>query len=448
MIQTNDRTIISVSELNKSVRKLLESDIGRVWISGEISNFTQPSSGHWYFTLKDENAQVRCAMFRGRNQYIRFTPKQGQQITLRAKLSVYEPRGEYQLIGESMTPDGEGLLQHQFEQLKEKLAQQNYFSPEHKKEIPPVYRLGVVSSKTGAAIQDILHVLERRAPHIDVILYDSQVQGDLAPAQLIAAIEKANERNEVDALLLTRGGGSLEDLSCFNNEQLAYCIYNSTLPIISAVGHEIDFTIADFVADVRAPTPSAGAELLSSEQVHLKQQMMQLSKQLQQQWNYYISKHQQRLTLLQHQLESHHPERILEKRQQQFDEMQLKLHQCMMVLHQKYTSQLQPLKHRLFRYNPQHHHQTLQEKQKNLSTRLINAMNRRCEKNQERLKNAAALLEQLSPLATLARGYSVTHHNKKLIHFVDALQVNDELHTKVHSGDIISIVKSVHKKTT
>ena len=274
MLPSQSPAIFTVSRLNQTVRLLLEHEMGQVWISGEISNFTQPASGHWYFTLKDDTAQVRCAMFRNSNRRVTFHPQHGQQVLVRANITLYEPRGDYQIIVESMQPAGEGLLQQKYEQLKAKLQAEGLFDLQYKKSLPsPAHCVGVITSKTGAALHDILHVLKRRDPSLPVIIYPTAVQGDDAPGQIVRAIELANKRNECDVLIVGRGGGSLEDLWSFNDERVARAIFASRIPIVSAVGHETDVTIADFVADLRAPTPSAAAEVVSRNQQELLRQV-------------------------------------------------------------------------------------------------------------------------------------------------------------------------------
>ena len=253
MLPSQSPAIFTVSRLNQTVRLLLEHEMGQVWISGEISNFTQPASGHWYFTLKDDTAQVRCAMFRNSNRRVTFRPQHGQQVLVRANITLYEPRGDYQIIVESMQPAGEGLLQLKYEQLKAKLQAEGLFDLQYKKSLPsPAHCVGVITSKTGAALHDILHVLKRRDPSLPVI---TAVQGDDAPGQIVRAIELANQRNECDVLIVGRGGGSLEDLWSFNDERVARAIFASRIPIVSAVGHETDVTIAAVGSCGWAPPP-------------------------------------------------------------------------------------------------------------------------------------------------------------------------------------------------
>jgi exodeoxyribonuclease VII large subunit len=258
-----ERDVYSVSRLNREARVLLERGFGTLWLEAEISNFSRPSSGHWYFCLKDAAAQVRCAMFRQRNMLCAFTARDGQKVLVRARIGLYEPRGEFQLIVDHLEDAGLGALQRQFEELRARLAAEGLFATARKRPLPTLpKRIGVITSPTGAAVRDILHVLARRFPAVAVLIYPVAVQGAQAPAELVAALKTAAARQECDVLILARGGGSLEDLWAFNDEKLARAIVASPIPVISGVGHEVDFTIADFAADVRAPTPSAAAELV------------------------------------------------------------------------------------------------------------------------------------------------------------------------------------------
>ncbi len=260
------RDIYTVSRLTREVRTVLEHEFGVIWIEGELSNLARPRSGHWYFSLKDESAQSRCAMFRSRNRLLTFDPAEGMHVIARARVGMYEPRGEFQLIVEHMELAGEGALRAKFEQLKRKLAAEGLFDQGVKQELPVwPSRIGVVTSPSGAAVRDIVTVLKRRNPAIEVVIYPSSVQGANAAPELVRAIQTANSRGECDVLIVGRGGGSIEDLWAFNEESVARAIFASDIPVVSAVGHEIDFTIADLVADTRAPTPSASAEICSLE---------------------------------------------------------------------------------------------------------------------------------------------------------------------------------------
>ncbi|MGO1694065.1 MAG: exodeoxyribonuclease VII large subunit, partial [Marinobacter sp.] len=265
---------LTVSELNHQARHLLESSFMQVWVEGELSGFSRPSSGHWYFSLKDSKCQIRCAMFRGMNQRIRSIPKEGDKVRIRGKVTLYENRGDFQIIAEHIEPAGLGALQQAFEELKRKLQAEGLFEVGRKKPIPALPgHIGVVTSPTGAAIHDILTVLARRCPGIPVTLYPTTVQGQPATAEIVRAIELAQAHGAADVLIIGRGGGSLEDLWCFNEEAVARAIAACPIPTVSAVGHETDVTIADFVADLRAPTPSAAAEKVSPDQREMLRQI-------------------------------------------------------------------------------------------------------------------------------------------------------------------------------
>ena len=309
-------SIFTVSRLNQTVRQLLEMEMGQIWLSAEISNLSQPASGHWYFTLKDDRAQVRCAMFRNSNRRVTFRPQNGQQVLVRASITLYEPRGDYQLIAESMQPAGDGLLQQQFEQLKQRLSAEGLFDQQFKQPLPaPAKRVGVITSASGAALHDILQVLQRRDPSLPIVIYPTSVQGAEAPMQIVRAIETANRRDECDVLIVGRGGGSLEDLWSFNDERVARAIFASRIPIVSAVGHETDVTIADFVADLRAPTPSAAAELVSRNQLELLRQLQSQQQRLEMAMDYYLAQRQQQFTRIHHRLQQQHPHLRLARQQ-------------------------------------------------------------------------------------------------------------------------------------
>ena len=323
---STSRQILTVTKLNRLARTVLESEVGLIWLSAEISNFVSAASGHWYFTLKDNKAQVRAAMFKNTNRTVKQRPKEGDKVLVRASVGIYEARGDYQLVIEHMESDGEGALQQAYEALKAKLNAEGLFSIDRKRPMPEVInRIGVITSSTGAALHDVLSVLKRRSPQTEVIVYPSMVQGETAPNQLINALRTANQRNEVDALLLTRGGGSLEDLWCFNNENLAREIAESQLPLISAVGHEVDFTIADFVADLRAPTPSAAAEILSQDTNALSESLVQYKQRLTRAMLKKLSHLAQQHKLQHQRLQSVHPQSKIQNQWQALDRLQLRL---------------------------------------------------------------------------------------------------------------------------
>jgi exodeoxyribonuclease VII large subunit len=335
--QPPPRQVLAVSELNHLTREILEANFPLVWVEGEISNFARPSSGHMYFTLKDAAAQVRCAMFKMRNRLLPFQPKDGQHVVARARVSLYEPRGEFQLIVDHLEPAGEGLLRLQFEALKQKLAAEGLFDESLKKPLPPIpQRIGVVTSPTGAAIRDVLSVLKRRFPAIPILIYPTPVQGEKAPQEIINALGIANKRRECDVLVLCRGGGSLEDLWAFNDESLARIIAASDIPIVSGVGHEVDFTIADFVADARAATPSAAAELITPSAGDWWDIYTDFAQRLTMSMNRKLAHGKQTIYSLGKRLQ--HPRRKLQNHAQRVDELEQRLINAQnMVLRHSYS---------------------------------------------------------------------------------------------------------------
>ncbi|WP_394200629.1 exodeoxyribonuclease VII large subunit [Shewanella waksmanii] len=434
--------VYTVSRLNGEVRQLLEGELGKIWLEAEISNFASPASGHWYLTLKDSHAQIRSAMFKGKNRTVTFRPSNGQQVLVKGAISVYEPRGDYQLIIESMLPAGDGLLAQQYEALKMKLAAEGLFAQETKRPLPKgITRIGVITSPTGAAIKDVLHVLERRDPSIEVIIYPAMVQGDGAEHALCHAIDIANQRQEVDVLLLTRGGGSLEDLWCFNSEMLAHCIYNSALPVVSAVGHEVDHTISDYVADQRAPTPSAGAELLSADAENKAQHLASKQLRLRQAWQHYLLRQSQRSAQLDHRLARQDPKRRLQQLEQTFDEMQLRLCNALQSQLQQLTLRQQNLRLRLNNQSPAHQLNHANTQLTSLSSRLDQALGIKMKDLQRQLHTAAHQLEAVSPLATLTRGYSITQDSQgKVVQSSSDLAAGDVITTKLLQGEVSSKV--------
>ena len=424
---------------------LLEQQMGQVWISGEISNFTQPASGHWYFTLKDDGAQVRCAMFRNSNRRVTFRPQHGQQVLVRANITLYEPRGDYQIIVESMQPAGVGLLQQQFEQLKQKLSQEGLFDAKHKQALPsPAHQIGVITSKTGAALHDILHVLQRRDPSLPVVIYPTAVQGDDAPAQIVRAIELANQRAECDVLIVGRGGGSLEDLWSFNDERVARAIFASRIPIVSAVGHETDVTIADFIADLRAPTPSAAAEVVSRNQQELLRQIQGQQQRLEMAMDYFFAHLQQRFTRLHHRLQQQHPQLRLARQQTTLERLRQRLNNAIEARLRQGTQQHQRVTQRLNQQQPQGRIHRAQTRIQQLEYRLSQVITARLGGTKQRFGTAIAQLEAVSPLATLARGYSVTTATDgKVLKKTRQVKAGDMLATRVEDGVIESQVTGI-----
>ncbi len=391
--------VYTISQLNSAARLLLEDNFPLVWVEGEISNLACPSSGHIYFSLKDQFAQVRCAMFRRQNHGLDFIPENGMQVLVQAQVSIYEQRGDYQLIVYAMEPAGDGLLRKKFEELKKKLLDAGLFTNEHKQEIPKLPNcIGVVTSATGAAIRDIISVLKRRFASIPIIIYPTQVQGDAAAKQIVSAIEVANQHNKCDVLIIARGGGSLEDLWPFNEEIVARSIFASKISIVSGVGHEIDFTIADFVADKRAPTPSAAAELVSPDSA----EYLTTIKHLQTKFTHLIQTKLQhaKLTLNNLTKRLQHPGKRLQNFAQQLD---------------------------------------------NLEQRLALAMQNLIRHKEAKLTNLSRALDAISPLATLNRGYAIVTCEKdaKIVRKANEVNIGDKVNTRLGQGSLKCIINEV-----
>ncbi len=442
--------ILQVSELTKKVRFILESELNTVWLCGEISNFVAASSGHWYLSLKDAKSQVRCAMFKGSNRRVRLTPKNGQQVLVRARVSLYEPRGDFQLIIEQMEDAGEGLLRQQFEQLKAQLNAQGLFSAEHKQVIPKhIQCVGIITSPTGAAVKDILTVLKRRNPNIKAIIYPALVQGQQAAFDISHAIALANKRNECEVLIVGRGGGSLEDLWPFNEESVVHAIYNSALPVISAVGHEIDTTLSDYVADLRAPTPSAAAEIVSQDSSELmakitiqQQRLMQIIQRL-------LTNKQHTFTHIVHRLQQVHPEQQLRVQQQKADELTIRLRQVLTRELTRFSHKPEQLQQRLLQASPTHKitqqlHHTQQQ-----HLRLVQAIRHSQQTKSERFAHLIEQLQLVSPLATIARGYSIVRdENEVVIKSINDVTTNSKVSIQVSDGEILAQVTSTQPCTS
>lgn len=440
-LDSNPR-IFTVSRLNSEVRLLLENEMGIVWLVGEISNLTVPVSGHWYLTLKDSRAQVKCAMFKGNNRRVTFKPQNGKQVLVKARLSLYEPRGDYQIIIESMQPEGDGRLQQEFDQLKMSLAAEGLFAQTTKKALPEQpKRIGIITSQTGAALFDILNVLKRRDPNLPVVIYPTMVQGSSAAIQIAQAIGRANSRNECDILIVGRGGGSLEDLWCFNEEIVARTIAASKIPIVSAVGHEIDITIADFVADVRAPTPSAAAELVSRDLSSQLQIVTHQKRRLNSAMDRYLAGQQRQLSALQHRLEKQHPQMQLNSQSQKLDDLNQRLMTYMQQRLQRHQHKIENLTLRLSNLSPAKKVSQDKLRIEELKRRLLDSMDRNLLMQRHKLALAAEKLDTVSPLATLQRGYSITR-NKKGTVITSTKQVNigENITTRFVDGEITSTV--------
>lgn len=452
-----------------------------IFVEGEISNLAKPSSGHWYFTLKDQKAQIRCAMFRNRNQAIRFNPSNGNQIVVRGKISLYEGRGEFQLIAEFMEEAGDGALRRAFEKLKNQLEAEGLFAQEHKQTIPAMPKhIGVITSPTGAAIRDVLHVLNRRFPSIEVSIIPVAVQGEDSPRQIVAAIEMANnyyhqhqaiesQTLPMDLLLVTRGGGSLEDLWSFNTEPVARAIFNSELPVISAVGHETDTSIADFVADFRAPTPSAAAEMISPDQQEWLQTFVRYESVLTNIFQNQLHAKAQNLEHLRRRLR--HPGQRLQDLGQKLDELELRQRRAF----ERYVSQFQfdatrsrlnqAMQRALERANskltitsarldsPEQKILDLKSKLDQLNAKMTASSTTQLEQLKSRFANATGKLNTLSPLSTLERGYAIVSRplegeatssgTGSVVRDATSLNEGDEIHARLMSGSLRARVTSI-----
>jgi len=403
-----DRDVYSVSRLNREVRVLLERGLGSLWLEGEISNFSRPSSGHWYFSLKDAAAQVRCAMFRQRNMLCSFTARDGQKVLVRARVGLYEPRGEYQLIVDHMEDAGLGALKRQFEELSARLSAEGLFAPERKRPLPALpKRIGVITSPTGAAIRDILHVLARRFPAVGVLIYPVAVQGAQAAGEIIAALRLAGRRAECDVLILARGGGSLEDLWAFNDEALARTIVASPIPVISGIGHEIDFTIADFAADVRAPTPSAAAELVVPDADEWLAAFVRLGTQLRRGMLRRLDERRERLDWLTARAALVSPSARLIQQTLRLDEFEQRMCRALGSLLNARISQFRERESRLWKASPLARVRDAAARHAALLLRLRAAGLEHVRRAREHLLPLARTLNAVSPLATLERGYAI-----------------------------------------
>jgi len=446
---SSEEDVYTVSDLNREARYLLEENFPAVLVEGELSNIAMPASGHWYFTLKDENAQVRCAMFRGRNQYVKIKPKEGMQIQLKGKLSLYEGRGDYQLIVSSISPLGEGALRIAFDALKNKLHGEGLFNNEFKQPIPTLPKhIGVITSPTGAAIRDIISVLNRRFPSIPVTILPVPVQGNEAAPAMINAIKLANEKQgclkEIDVLIIGRGGGSLEDLWAFNDEKLARTIFDSKLPIISAVGHEVDFTIADFVADVRAATPSAAAELLSPDQDEFLAIYAAYQIQLGNILKNKVEQLRQSLNWLKKQIK--HPGRRLQEQAQKLDDLEIKMRRELHFNLIQNKNIIKELTHGLIKNSPINMIREQRQQNIYLSASLHKATLKSLQDARYKFADLSRALNNLSPLNILSRGYSMTYNsNGELMTNANSVTPGDRLRTRLHQDEIISEVLDVNK---
>lgn len=429
------RKLYSISQLNHLTKQLLEDAFPPLWVEGEISNLSAPSSGHLYFTLKDEQAQVRCAMFRHKNRAINFKPEHGTHVHALVQVSLYEGRGDYQLIIDVLEEAGDGIFQKRFEALKKQLHSEGLFAEALKQSIPTFPQcIGVISSTTGAAVRDVLSVHRRRFPSIPVVIYPTPVQGEEAALKIVAAIQRANDLKHCDVLLLIRGGGSLEDLWSFNEEIVARAVFNSVIPVISGVGHEIDFTIADFVADKRAATPTAAAELVTPDRAELQQQIGHIYQRLQQKTTHALQHSQHQLQSLHKRLR--HPGERLQELVQRVDHAEQKLKQSWQVLQLKKMQQFSELKQKLQQHSPQHKLAKFNTDIENISQRLHQNIINAIKQKQLALANITRALDAVSPLNTLSRGYAIARKGDQVLTKANQVAQGDNIQVTLQKGNI------------
>ena len=440
------RPIYTVSQLTAEIKTILEQNFEHLWVEGEISNLRLPTSGHLYFTLKDESAQVRAVMFRMQNRLLKFEPEDGLQVICYGRLSVYEPRGEYQIVVDHMEPKGLGALQLAFEQLKEKLSREGLFDPAHKKPLPHLpQKIGIVTSPTGAAIRDILQIIDRRFANVHILLYPVRVQGAGAAQEITQAIDELNQWPGIEVMIVGRGGGSLEDLWAFNEETVARAIFRSRIPIISAVGHEVDFTIADFVADLRAPTPSAAAELVVRNKIELIQSMESLGHRLYRAGGVALENRRERLSSLIHRLAD--PRRRLSDLRLRLDDLcgrlMISVQQCLSRKRDRLRLETDGLMH----LHPGRQLAELGHRVAQLCRQMILALRAQLRLFRQRTEGCLGKLQTLSPLAVLERGYSIARvlPSKQVIRRASDLKVTSRVNVKVHRGEFIARVEEIRE---
>jgi exodeoxyribonuclease VII large subunit len=446
-IPSNNQEIVSVSDVNNLAKGLLEKDLSNVWIQGEISSFTAHGSGHWYFTIKDKKSSLSCVMFKFENQNVLFDPKVGDELILNGNISIYAPSGRYQFNVKHIEVFGEGALLKAFEDLKFKLESEGLFSQNIKKEIPSLpLSVAVITSETGAVFKDIINVLRRRSPFIKLTLIESKVQGKTADKDIAQAIKRANEVNDFELIILARGGGSIEDLWCFNMESVARAISNSQLPIISAVGHETDFTISDFVADLRAPTPSAAAEIISQNHSNLLESFSRNKTLIENRFLNLISQLKEELDLKIALLR--HPGEKLRETSQKIDNFETRMKGTLINNSLEKKNTLEANIALLKRSSPITRIKSSQNRIKVGSMKLINSISKNIETKKKTYLQNINTLEAVSPLSVLGRGYSiVTDERSNIITSSLKLKVNDKIKARFKEGEVLAeIIETIDEE--
>ncbi|MBT3366805.1 MAG: exodeoxyribonuclease VII large subunit [Nitrospina sp.] len=436
--------VYSVSSLTRDIRAIMEAAFDSVWIEGEISNFRTVASGHSYFVLKDDKAQIRCVLFKGHRAGIKFQPEDGDQVLLFGRITVYDARGEYQIIAESMEPRGLGALQKAFEQLKEKLDKEGLFDEEIKKPLPIFpWKVGVVTSPTGAAVRDILNVIRRRNPRVSVLLCPAKVQGEGSAGEIAQSIRALNSMKDVEVIIVGRGGGSLEDLWAFNEEEVARAIFASQIPIVSAVGHEIDFTIADFVADLRAPTPSAAAELTVPVLKEIVKNIRSLTGELLEAISQNVEAYRDLLNRLMDRRFFHQPKEIFSPHIQRLDELHGRMVRNLgqgLIIHQQ---RLKDRNHRLIQASPKNKIQQLSEKLNGLQNRAVQNIQNQVRFRKERFEGFLKNLNAVNPLAILERGYSICSKDEKSLKSSAGVKPGDKVAIRLSKGELDCTVDKI-----
>jgi len=440
--QKNHGRIFTVSRLTAEIKNLLEDRFPFIWITGEISNFHAPASGHFYFVLKDADAQISAVMFRGQNQILKFALEDGMSVTGLGRINVYEPRGTYQIVLEYLEPKGVGALQAAFEQLKTKLADEGLFDPVHKLSIPFLPRkIAIITSPTGSVVHDMLHILNRRFPTVPVLICPVRVQGDGSDQEIASALDQANHRPDIDVIVLARGGGSLEDLQAFNSETVARAIYRCEIPVISAIGHETDYTISDFVADLRAPTPSAAAELVVPIKDDLARKRLELFLDLKSSLYLYLKNHRIRIDGL--------SQRLIDPRKKLIDfriktddynnRMLRSLHNMIRVKRNDSVGCLR----RLFSATPQRVLDKNKLKLKEISNNMLFTIEKILSSNRSDIRRLIGKIDVLNPHAVLDRGYSITQRlsDQAVVHRSEMIDTGDKIHVTLSNGSLIACVE-------
>ena len=436
--------VYSVSGLTRDIRAIMEAAFDSVWIEGEISNFRTVASGHSYFVLKDDKAQIRCVLFKGYRAGIKFQPEDGDQVLMFGRITVYDARGEYQVITESLEPRGLGALQKAFEQLKAKLEKEGLFDDEAKKPLPTFpWKIGVVTSGTGAAVRDILNIIRRRSSKVSVLLRPAKVQGEGSAKDIAQGIRDLNSMKDVDVIIIGRGGGSLEDLWAFNEEEVARAMFASRIPIVSAVGHEIDFTIADFVADLRAPTPSAAAELTVPVLNETLKDIRSLTGELIEALGQQVETYRDLLNRLMDRRFFHQPKEIFGPHVQRLDDLHSRMVRSLeqgLVTHQQ---RLEDRKHRLIQASPKNKIQLLSEKLAGLQNRMVQNIQTQVRFRKERFEGILKNLNAVNPLAILERGYSICSKDEKSLKSSAGVKPGDTIEIRLSKGGLESTVNKI-----